>query len=162
MQESPEVQPAKVQRAQKDIILAMCGLTETRLGPGNLGPGVNRRRNPKKGTVPETLFENGNNIVFCDVICTAYDRMGLGRTLMEFVEMLYGRVFNFSGAALRSTKSPYGFYLKMGFRPHDLKLGVTWLPSTKRNGGMNPMNVMTEDCPTKGYLLMRRFGQQVQ
>ena len=162
MQALPDEPPAKVPRTtddivKGDIVLGMCALQETQLSRDNVGPLNDKRRKTKTHRVDERLFEYGDKLVFCEAICSVYDRMGLGSTIMEFIELLYGQVYGFAGAALRSTISPYGFYLKKGFRPHVFIQGYTYNPPLLENGQYEYMLVSRADGEDHGYLMMKRF-----
>lgn len=162
MQNSPNEPPPKARRttggiAQGDIVLALCALQETQLSADNLGPRLDSRRTTMNCALDERLFANGDKLVFCEAICTVYDRMGLGSTMMEFIELLYGQVYRFAGAALRSTTSPYGFYLKKGFKPHSLALNRSFIPPLLQNGQYKHMRVLLADSPNNGYMMMKRF-----
>ena len=162
MQDPSAEPPTKVPRTaggivQGDIVLALCALQETQLAPDNIGPLPDGRRTTNNHAVDERLFEYGDKLVFCEAICAAYDRMRLGSTLMEYIELLYGEAYRFAGAALRSTVSPYGFYIKQGFRPHDFIQGRTYNPPLQPNGQYKNMLVSKADSPRCGYLMMKRF-----
>lgn len=160
LQVLPDEPPAKVPRTTGDIVLALCALQETQLSRDNVGP-LPDKSHETHHRVYERLFEYGDKLVFCEAICAVYDGMRLGSTLMEFIELLYGEAYRFAGAALRTTISPYGFYLKKGFRPHVFSMGYTYYPPLLENGQCEyqceHLLVSRADSEDHSYLMMKRF-----
>ena len=141
------------------IVMALAAMQETTIGGSNWGPRLSKRIGKAKA-MREKLFNAGDKIVFLEVICTAYDRMGFGRLLVDWVQTVYSRVYGFVGAALRSTEPPYGFYMKTGFKLHDALEQLTFdAKEPGPNGTIRPRRIFLQDCDTKGFLMMKPFAQ---